>query len=309
MGAGSSRSVISEGLDEVIARSFVESTSTCSTGISAAQSMDIVCSNIGEGGTTAENSFGCVKCYSDIADEQIDNYNIIQAGWENGKADIPQTYAQEMKSYKEKMDNCRYMCKSCVVEDLGQNIAITWSTTCNIDSTVRTTFENSITNNLTQSLTDNQDILSSLAGVLGPGSNQQVISKVSNLVSTFIDVAFMNRMYTVVNTVQPFSFTNQNVKGQTQTATIAGITSFLAKNDVLSHVITDTQWTQYQELYNSENTIGPLGEIVRKTTLSMGEILGSILGKIIVALISVLLLVLMLMSSVGIYQSIYKNKC
>lgn len=313
MGGGASRSVVTNALNEITAKSIVSALSTCENDLDISQSFKVNCmgGNILSPAETFENSPACATCYQSVVDRQITYYNMVRNTWGTSTARIPKSFADDVSYWSGQLESCKTACKACVFTDFDQSASVTYKTTCNISTEIVNDFLSSLSSNLDQSLTDNQDVLSSLAGVLGPSDRQKVVSQITERIKTRIDSTFINDMFNSINSYQSFTFNStgsSTASGQSQSATISALTSLIADQKVNNLILSEAEWAQYQQLYNDENTIGALGDVVKNTTLSVAGVINDTVGLVLVIAVGVMIAALWGLSVYGLVKDLRRNK-
>lgn len=287
MGSGASRSVITKKTDELIAQTFIQSTTNYQTEIEVGQNLQVNCSATAIGGGRPEDSDACVSCYTAIGEQQAARYNSLRA-----RGRVPtESYETEMRGYAAQMEACKVKCKACVVSDVSQTQSFSWRVGAFNKSVVKNTFDATIKTNLDQALTDNQDVLSSVAGALGPADRQKVSTFIANRIAQMVTEDVLENIYTRVSSVQNVTISGSTVaRGITQNSAVSGVTDVISKRNISNTLLSETEWSNQQTLYNDENTIGAVGGALRKAALSFGELFDSIIGKIMVITVAAVLI-------------------
>ena len=288
MGAGASRSVLTKKTDEIIAQTFIQSTTNYQTEIEVGQNLQVNCLATTVGGGRPEDSDACVSCYTAIGEQQAARYNSLRA-----RGRVPtESYETEMRGYATQMEGCKLKCKACVVSDVSQTQSFSWQSRVFNKSDVKNTFDTNIKTNLDQALTDNQDVLNSLAGALGPADRQRLSTFIANRIAQRVTEDVLENFYTRVKSVQivVISGNGTSVRGVTQNSAVSGVTDVVSQTKISNALLSETEWSNQQTLYNDENTIGAVGGALRKAALSFGELFDSIIGKIMVITVAAVLI-------------------
>jgi hypothetical protein len=287
MGSGSSRSIVFQQSDEVIARSFIQATADYQTEIEIGQNLRVHCTPSAVGGRP-EDSDACVNCYLAVGERQVARYNYLKS-----RGSKPtESYAEEMANYATQLEACKTSCKACVISDVSQTQSFQWKSGAFNKSSVKTKFDSVLKTNVSQALDDNQDVLNSLAGVLGPSDRQNVKSYVANRISARINQDTLEEIYNRIKQVQNVTLSGSGIyeQGITQNAAISGLVDIISDKKISDTILTATEVINYQTIHNDENTVGALGESLRKAALSFGELFDSIVGKIMVLVVAAVLL-------------------
>ena len=313
MGGGASRGVLTNAADVIITKSFTDISTDLQEEMKIEQEVDIQCTGRylpTDGGPEIdfENNPSCASCFEAIRTQQEQQHAMIRTKWTSSSAPIPLSYDNEMIMYYQMAQNCVYSCKACVFADFSQTANFSWKTTGSFTTDDVTKMRNAIQGNVTQALNDNQGALDSLMSVLGPKDKQLTITNITNRIMNRITLNVMNHILNVVRENQTIILKgSEDVKNLSQQAATSGIQSVVQKLNLTNTILSEEQWSVYQKLYNDENTVGDLGQILSDTTLSLGDIMDSVMGKVIVAVAVVLTVIILAISIVGIVRAYKKN--
>lgn len=302
---GSSRSVVVKGVNDILSSSFVNLQTTCKTDVTVSQDVDISCQPLADGGGYYEARRPCVKCYEQILLEQKELYDIYQTQWAAaGKVTRLPAYKDDMGRWLTRLGGCLTSCKACVFSDISISSVSTWDSSCTIDTDVVRQFRSQVKENINQALTNNQDVLSSFAGMLGATDKSEVVENVTNRINNRIGIDFLQEMQNSLSAKQQIEFQGSSniTSGIHQQAAVDALSSFLAENKVAESMFSNSEWAAVAKLQNDENTIGELGNLVKKTVVGVGEASSTLLGQILMGVVGILCAVLLILVSIGWYR-------
>ncbi len=301
MGNGASRSVLENSLNEIISQSFTQVTFDAQDQMEVDQTIDIECTGEyvpypGADAVPFESNTGCESCFKSIREAQIQQHEMIKQNWTQSSAPIPQSFNDEMTSYYYAAQNCVYSCKACVFSNFSQSANLSWKADYTFDASILTKMKSAISGNLQQSLTNNKGVLDSLAGVLGPNDNQKTITNLTNRVMNRITTSVMDSIVHQVSATQTIKLVgSEQVKNVNQKTAISTVFNVVQKLNLTNTILSEEEWAVQQKLYNSENTVGAFGEIIKKTVQDVAQdvqstsfiILMAIVGLVVVAILGV----------------------
>lgn len=305
-GAGSTRETIINATNTMIASAFIKVSEVCQTNLDFQQNTEIHCNpklDIYEGDISVyEENPACRHCIEDVEKSQLQRYAMLRNKWaRGGKVSIPVSYNQEFKVMYRALQSCVRTCKACVFSNASQLENVTWKADCTFNSELKTAFTNSIQSNITQALTDNQDVLSSMAQALGASDKQQTVANIMSRLKVNINESFITSITSNVHNIQNISITNTGVQGATQFNSISGIAHLVSKTNIVNNALSDNEWKVFQDLNNNENTVGQLGNTLKNTVLGLGDVYKNLVGKLLIGLsviMGVVVLVVMIVAIV-----------
>lgn len=318
MGGGASRQVITEALTDITTIALMNSLTSCQTNIAIDQYIRLECDgttgDLAGSSVLAENSPQCVQCYQNALDTLLKQQQMIRLDWSPGSASIPISRDQQMlNAYNAMYSQCRGRCKACVFDNFSQANNFTWTTECETETTVYNEFTNNLKAQIEQSLNDNQGALESFMGILAPQDKQRTVVMITNRVLSRITTEFITNLYNDLNVQQNIVFRASEggailAQGITQQTAFSGVASLISKQNVFNTILNEQQWEVQQALYNSNNTVGELGNIVNKTIQGVGDTVTDLLGQIMLALAIVGIVVAGAVFILGIINIVRENK-
>lgn len=339
MGQGSSRTITQHDLTDVTAESFLQISNTCKSDLEVVQGITITCQPSDElkrswkyckdylrrnpgktpedcdtdtdpviGGIPTqldsfENQPPCEECYQRVLDAQKEKYQLYRTIYarEGGVTKFP-SYDDEMRVHLDGIEKCVDACKMCVVTDNDQTAAFTFDENCSFSSTSVNTFKNALSENVGQALSNNQDVLSSLAGVFGAGDQQTVTANITNRIMSRVDVSVLNSLKDSMKVQQMMKYKNDGGQGIHQNTAVKVVAKELTNLNITNNLFSSAEIAAYQKLYNQENTIGELGGFVRKTLAGIGDASKTLLGQILIAVVSIIVFILVVLTSIAVYR-------
>lgn len=310
---GSERTSITKGLSTLVATSFIQSKSECMVKADTTQQINIKCNPTAGGGTTFEGRAPCVKCFENVRAQQKERYETYEAQWAaKGKVFNFPSYDDDMGRWMDQLNDCLTSCKACIFTDLSIAAVYEWKQDCSIDTETMRSFRQNISSNVNQALTNNQDVLSSVAGMLGAGDKDTVVNNITNRVNSRVGITFLNKMHEHLRGSQTMSFESgdggSTFSGIHVETSVKGLAQFVADQGVTQNLFSNTEWQAYSHVANKENTIGDAGDVVKKAIGGLADASKSILGQVLLAVVGVLLFVFVALTSLGWYRYAQKRR-
>ena len=291
MGTGSSRAVITENADRLVAESFIEATTQCQVQSTATQTMTLDCLPETDPGTVYEENPSCLQQLNNILTSQASNHALWRGQWSKGIVGPPtaQIYQEALNQF-----NGITTCKKCIWGDNLQLQAVQFDVGCSFTISMLQEMLQLVNAKFANVLYNNQDVFSTLAQIVGGGSDQEVSTRLANKVMANFSVSTLTEMSVIINNNQQMNFLNSNIQGTRQVATTEILQRFLSDQQFTNNVLTDAEWDQYETLWNDQNTITQVGDVVTDSTLAIGEAIDSTLGIILVVVSIVCILILLI---------------
>jgi hypothetical protein len=311
-GGGTKEAVVNVG-NSLVAEAYITATFKCQIQVKANQSMVFECDpqlklKTGTLDFYEENP-GCIKCLDDILVVNESDERVWKTGWSAGRT---ATGANETTSFEQAtaaFQNCaKTICKACLWENNLQLSAIQFDSKCKFDISVIQNMAQNVEANISQSLVDNQDVLSSLAQAMGAKTNISLVANLSSKVMSRFSVNILAEISDKINANQQMNFENTDAKGVRQDSSNKLVSDFISENKFVNNVLSDNQWKVYQQIKNDQNTIGDLGDSLSKTTLTLGEVLNSVVGQVLVITIILVGIIIIVVSGLAIYKAIKATK-
>jgi len=305
MGSGSSRSNCVTALNEITASAFLSVTTECQHTEDFEQKITIRCNPDFSKGPLAGLSYyegnpQCVSCWENILERQEQTHEMMQKGWSKGNVSIKESFNHEFERLYAEMMGCLLPCKACIYTDWSQANNFQWKDDCTIDTTAVTKMKDTMSANITQALTNNQDVLSSLAKIFGASDKQSVTTAIMQRLDDRITEKFMQSLRTQLLDYQTISVQGGTVTGITQTSTVAGVATLVAQHNITNNLLSNEQWSVFQALRNEENEIDELGQAVKDSIIGIADVVNSLMGKILIGVIAATALILLVVAVMAI---------
>jgi len=292
MGQKPSRATILNQVNKMTAKIIVNISLNCNSGVNSQQTIKIQCDpgqfvddNINE--YAVELSDGCRKCYSSVVEDRLSYYALQKAEWDR-EVTIKKPIDLDFRQAINEFVACgRGPCKACHIEDLNQDSLVKSIIGCQGANNIQNQLTQQLMTSVTQQLTNNQDMLSGLADILGGGSTQNIIMNVTNRISSRVTENVVNNIKQQISTQQTMNITmsNGSVKGISQNSAIHSVTTFFEKTGIFNTILSDEQWKTLESLVNNQNTIGELGGLGVGTVSTFSKMMKSIVGKVLLFVI------------------------
>lgn len=139
-------------------------------------------------------------------------------------------------------------CKACPVQNVSQVNVIQSTLNCSAFNNVTNTISQNLITAIDQKLTNNQDMLSPLATMLGASSYSSVVTNIANRMTALITDNVISAVQQNIDAQQKLVFTGSSTtsSGITQQSVYTATTNFLQNTNLMNNVFTDAQWTTLQ---------------------------------------------------------------
>lgn len=256
------------------ASAFSQEIMNCANQVKTSQEIDVTC-NLGKSGTVVDD---CLRCMQSAQDSKTQYYNAVRQSWSKSpsRATIALSIDQDMQDINMRLLNCGLdHCLTCKATNLNQMIDVSDLTTCGSINDINVTLQNNVSASLSQQLNSTRDILGGLAGVFGGGTSLNVATNISNKVFTSIKDLEWTNMLSNIKQEQGIIINADDgvvVPAVTQSSVIAQVSTLLANMNISDTIFNNIDLQVLQDLVNSQNTIGELGELVPKLTQSFSDL-------------------------------------
>lgn len=312
MGGGSSKTVGTNIITEMVAQIITNITLSCSNSASSEQKIDVQCTPPVDTSVKPvqpyENREACKTCMNNILASQLRAYDLQRSSWQFGAVKVNLPIDTDYATVIQQFIACgTTQCKACVFQNLSQSTIIQSVVDCEAANTITNVIDQKLTASITQQLTNNQDFIPGLFQMLGASSSQQIVSNLTNRISTKITQDVIAGVLNTIQNNQTLLLVNANVSGQTQASSYTCAVTYLQKTDLFSSIFTDAQWQQLQDLYNEQNTTDELGNAAVKGLSSITRFLSSAIGKVVIAMLAVVAVVFVIGCVMGIVFAVRKQ--
>ncbi len=291
MGGQVSQESVANVTSSVVSTIIVNAALFCNTESLSEQMTRITCNpSVTVPNGVYEDGAGCQLCLQNIKDNAENYYKTVRTTWETEGATIKKSIDEDYTQIIQSFISCANVCKACVIEDISQKTMITDSVNCQATNNIRNSITQKLSAAINQKLENNQDVFSGLAEMLGASTRNQVVTNLTNRVSSLLTDNIIQNARSQINTIQNIDLTVSSVvvKGTTQDSAINSVQTFFAKNKIFNNVISKAEADVAQNVVNSQNTIDTLGNTVVKSVGTLARLTNSVFGKIVIFLYSLL---------------------
>lgn len=287
MGAKPSQQTIVNEVQNMVANIIVNISVSCNSGVNVDQIVDIKCDPtllVPQGGDppVAEVSEGCLRCYQNVVDDRNRYYDLVRAKWDSKAPGVDLPIDLDYQQIINAFATCgRGPCKSCYVADINQNSIVKSVLSCQGVNNIQNQITQQLIVGVTQNLSNNQDMLSGLADILGGGSTESIIMNITNRISSLLTENVINSIKQQVEVQQTVSINDGVVTGLTQNSVVHSITNFFEQTGIFNSILTVDQWKFLDSAVNDQNTIGDLGGLGVGVITTFSKMIKSIMGKVL----------------------------
>lgn len=309
MGGSSSRQEIVNQVNQLVANIFVNISLFCSASANSDQAIEVECSftvsNPAPQNVYELNS-QCRQCFNNVVSAQLGQYDQQRRLWDTSVQSpaVQGSIDTDYQSVISAFIACTANCKACDVANVAQTTTISSVLDCAAFNNVKNSINQQLMDAITQKLTNNQDLLSPLANLLGASSTQSIITNIVNRISAKITDNVISNVRSQISSTQTIELKFQgggSVQGLTEQSAFHSVESYLQKTNIFNTIFTDAQWTVLQNLINDQNTINELGSTVVKAVSYLERLLTNVVGKVV---FFVIILVAVVVFGVILYVSV-----
>lgn len=301
MGGGISQQEVVNEATDLVSSVIVNIALYCNTQAIGNQTIEIDCQPVlGDPNSVFENSTKCRKCMDDIVASQLAYYSTQRQAWTTRPAQVNKPIDSDYQNVINQFVVCTTQaCKACNVQNVSQTNIIKSTLGCNAFNNVKNSLSQKLSAAISQSLTNNQDMLSPLAEMLGSSSYSDVVTNLTNRISALItDNVISNIQQTLVANQSMTFNAGTIIHGITQMSAQTVVQNYLSQNNILNDMFSDTEWKTLQTLANDQNTIDSVGNTVTKAVSYLSKCMTNIVGKVV---LFILLLVAVLFVAIVVY--------
>ena len=302
MGNKNVRTVVSNQTNEMVANVVTNITLSCGTLATSNQTIEVQC--VPPRDATSgnylypENSAPCIKCMTDVHDELIAKYNDISARWQVGRLQWSDGLAPVDAEFQEvvnKFVSCgKLFCKACAYENLSEVTSMTASTTCDALNNIQNQITQKLTDQVNQTLTENQDFLSPIVGLFGGNSYQNIVNNIVSRIQVKLTNTVLNKIKNNIQNNQNIYLKGTNVSDKyiTQKSSYKSVMSYLQKTNLFNDIFSDEEVKELQTLYDDRNTIDDLGNFVLGSATIIQKLVHTVVGRVVFATVAIAALVI-----------------
>jgi hypothetical protein len=289
MGGGVSQEALVNVVNNMVADIFVNIALYCNSTNTSSQTILIECNpaNITPTSNTVyELNSACNNCLQNVVANHLNYYQFQQQLWENGdivpsvKKPIDSDYQAAINEF---VSCTTTHCKACVAQNLSQKTVVKSVTSCAAFNNVKNTIDQQLMAQITQQLTNNQDMLAPLAEMLGASTTNDIVYNITNRISSKITDNVISNIQNQISSQQSIVLNQSsgNDSGMTQESSFHSVQSYLEKTNIFNDILEKSQWDLLQNLVNEQNTIDSLGNTVVKAVGYLSKLLTDVVGKVV----------------------------
>lgn len=285
MGGTTSQQEIVTEVTDMVSNIIVSVSLYCNTADIGNQTITITCDPpvADKSKNVYEANPACDKCMQDIVTGAIGYYQLQEAAWNNRPATVDKPIDSDFQNVINAFVVCTtQQCKYCDVQNVSQSNIIKSTTGCNAFNQVKNSINQKLTAAVSQALTNNQDMLSPLATLIGSSTYADVVTNITNRISAVITDNVIANVQTSINSQQNLTINNGNVvNGITQESSFTVVQNYLQKTKIINSIFSESEWTTLQNLINQQNTINSLGNVVTAAVTALSKLLSNVVGQVV----------------------------
>lgn len=317
MGNGqTNQSEVVNEMNSMVASVMVNIALFCNTQNTSSQTIDIECKpQVSDPSSVYEANGACRKCMEDVVSSQLAYYNTQRAAWTNRPATVEKPIDSDFQNVINEFVICTtQQCKACNIQNVSQLNTIKTTLGCNAFNNVQNSVAQKLVAQIDQSLTNNQDMLSPLATMLGASTYSDLVYNIASRMSAVMTENVISNISQTISSQQNMTFNQDSsvsIQGLTQQTAETAVQNYLQKTNIMNSVFTDAQWKTLQDLVNEQNSIGELGATITKAVGYLSKLLTNVVGKAtlgVIVLLAVVFLGVVLYISTKLIQKELKKQ-
>lgn len=301
MGGGISQQEVVNEVNTMVGNVMVNIALYCNTQNIGTQTINIDCHPVlSNPDAVYEANDACRTCIDNIVMAQAAYYQTQREAWNSRPATVVKPIDSDFQNVINAFVVCTTQrCKACDVQNVSLSSVISSTLGCNAFNNVKNSLTQKLTSAVSQSLTNNQDMLAPLAEMLGASSYSDVVYNITNRISAQITDNVISNVQQTLNANQSVTFNSSTTaNGITQKSALNSVVSYLQKTQIMNNIFSDSEWKALQDLVNDQNTIGDVGNTVTKAVGYLSRMLTDVVGKVV---LFVLILVGVIFLGIVIY--------
>jgi hypothetical protein len=313
MGSSESRSNAVRIQSEMVAEVFTNVATNCQGIQQSSQIIALDCRPREIDGRSYESNPACLRCMDNVLKEREAYYQRVRAVWANSdEPDIALSINDDYAGTVDAMRACTtHSCKACVFENISQNVVMTGLTNCQSLTNIKNQLTQELSTKVTQTLTNQSDLLGPLVRLFGIGSSSQdMVQNITNRIAVQLTSSVISDVVNAMNSNQFIEInTGSGVfNGQTQDGVYSNTVNYFIENNILNNTFTEVELEIMAEVENRENTIGALGELIPATVETLTRAANSILGAVMYFVIALTGLVALGIICVIVYRWVQRHR-
>jgi len=258
-----------------------------------------------------EQNSSCQACVVNVTNNQLQYYKNVERLWNSKPAGVSLPINQDFQNIINDFVSCGLnSCKACVLENVSQSSVITSVLNCQAFNNVQNTISQQMIAQVTQNLTNNQDMLAPLAEMLGSSSTSDVIYNVTNRIMTLLTEDVVANLTQQVSNNQTLSLNlhggETQIIGSTQNSAYNSVMKYLGDTNLLNNILESSQWDELLQLYNEQNTIDSLGNTIVASVNLLTQLLNNVVGQVVIIVLC-LVVVIFLAMVIYVITNLIKN--
>lgn len=313
-GCDRSRTAVLKAVNEITATAVTKMMSSCTSNVNLAQNVVIRCQPVlSDPNSIYENNAVCKSCIGDVFQGMSQQHALERQQWskleqqkQTSQIQVHLPIHDEYQLIYERMSACVSVCKACHVSNITQSNFVSTDLSCSTKLLNKLDLSTNINSLVKQQLTNNQDILSSLADSLTNPSVSSIVDNVSNHIAN-------NFVNTYQNKIQAGFFSNQNVvvqnasvQGITQTAAYTAVLKQLEDDQFSASIINSTLLDDIQTIVNQQTTLDQLGQLLITPTVTLISTINTVIGRVLIGCLVVLGVLMFVVIAYLVYRAIAK---
>lgn len=289
---GISQASIINQVNVMISNIIVNISLYCNAQSVSNQIIQIDCQPYGPGSNATqpwELNESCQKCMKNVYDSRLKYYKNQEELWSTRAPSVLGSINQDFQTVINEFVTCGInTCKACSMQNASQTSVVTGVLNCQAFNDVQNTISQQMITQITQNLTNNQDMLAPLAEMLGASSTNDIIYNLTNRVMTLLTKSVVANITETINNNQTISITvvgQAPINGLTQNSAYNACLTYLGKTNIMNGIFQQEQWDELQTLINEQNTIDSLGNAIVQSVNVISKLLNNVVGQVVIVVL------------------------
>lgn len=290
--------------NDVIAKSFMESISSCTSETYVSQGITVNCNADDLPGD------GCSQCQAMVNLVRKNRENLMKDAILRGrKGNYFEKFQDEaLKLRYNEMAECKEACKSCITNNLSQSLTASFNFGCATYSDIATNMATRIQGNVEQAMTQKEDALSKSISLFGNDTTNcmsldlanRIVKKISaTLVETLVTKAQATQTITIVGNSYIVNNVNQEIN-------LASMTQIVAETGVANDLYTEEELKVTAETEVNNDTLQQIFDQLLKTVSNLGSSVEQS-GYYLTAMVLVFVIIALLFAVLVLFDAFAMN--
>jgi len=268
--AVSNRKLFLANISHVTTEYFYKRSQNCSQIVGSSQSISVGCfppTDIEKVREASPECQTCLRIAGDLykMDVDFDTRLAIQ----DNRSDLRLRPDDLYNALAKNLEECKYVCKTCVIEDTSQRSILTMVQNCQFSAEKMDEWRRSVAGDVASKLYQRTDWLGSLMKSMGLQSQEEVATLVSTRIRQSIGQETIDIITNAVQNTQDITVRSLGdgtvlLRGVHQNNAIEISSRALVEASFGSNVITEEEWNQAVELWKETVTLDPIGKIIER---------------------------------------------